>query len=109
MRVFKIGKLVLVLGLGVAVLPWVTACSSSDASEQSDERVGSLNLKLTGVSSSGASYRLHNGSFVVNGPKGVTLSTETDPSASSIRSELPAGQYLITLKNGWTLEKETMG
>jgi hypothetical protein len=107
MRVFKIG---LVLALGVVGMPLLAACSS-DASKQGSEQanVGSLSLKLTGVSTSGARYRLHNGSFTVSGPKAETLSTETDPESTSIRSELPAGNYLIKLKAGWTLDKEVMG
>ena len=43
------------------------------------------------------------------GVKAVTLSTETDPSAASLKSELPAGAYTIKLKTGWTLERESNG
>src|SRR5690349_18356494 len=108
MRVFKISLLVGMLG--VTALPLISACSS-DASKGSEarEQVGTLDLNLTGVSTMGATYRLHNGSFSVTGTKAVTLSTETDPDASSIRAELPAGNYLIKLKAGYTLEKNVMG
>jgi hypothetical protein len=108
MRVFKIS--LLTMALGVLAVPMISACSS-DANKggEAREEVGSLDLDLVGVSTMGATYRLHNGSFSVTGPKAVTLSTETDPDASSIRQELPAGNYLIKLKAGYTLEKEVMG
>ena len=87
MRVFKIGMVVATLGM--AGLPLVTGCSQSDGQGE-QEQAGTLSLNLTGTSSLGARYRLSDGSFAVSGPKSVTLSTETDPDATSIRTELPA-------------------
>ena len=102
MRVFQLGAMALVLAtLGPTAL---VACSSDDGQSAHETR-GSVQVALTGVSSSGITYRLRNGTFNVTGPQAVTLSTETNPDATALSSELPAGNYLIRLKTGWTIER----
>jgi Stigma-specific protein, Stig1 len=102
MRVFQLGAMALVLAtVGPTAL---VACSSDDGQSVHEAR-GSVQVALTGVSASGITYRLRNGSFAVTGPQAVTLSTETNPDATALSSELPAGNYLIRLKTGWTIER----
>lgn len=82
MRALKIGMVM--AALGTAGTPLLTGCSQGDGRGE-QEQAGTLALSLTGTSSLGARYRLHNGSFTVTGPKAVTLSTETDPESPFIR------------------------
>jgi hypothetical protein len=93
--------------LGMAGVPALSACGS-DARE-STERSGTLTMNLIGTGGSGVRYRLRTADFVVNGPQNVNFSSEADPNAASIRRELRAGDYIIRLKNGWALERETGG
>ena len=105
MTMIRLSALVCILGLSsVTVLP---GCSSDDS--QQETKAGTLDLALTGVSSTGALYRLRNGDFTVQGPTTTTFSTETDPDAPSVQLQLAAGDYLITLADGWLLEKEVDG
>jgi hypothetical protein len=57
----------------------------------------------------GVSYRLRFGDFTIEGPSNTTVSTETDPDASSILVDLAAGQYTLTLLDGWVLERDVDG
>ena len=105
MAMIRLSALACVVGLlGAAMLP---ACGSDVPQEQA--RAGTLELALTGVSNTGVLYRLRQGTFSIAGPTSAELSTETDPDASSLQAQLSAGDYLITLANGWTLEKEVGG
>ncbi len=105
MRSFKIGTLV--VALMAAAAPALIACSVEHGDAR--EAAGSLNLNLSGTGSSGSKYRLRNATFTVAGPKAATLSSETNVDSPVIKQELPAGNFLITLKTGWTLEKSTDG
>lgn len=102
---------ILVPFLGLWVLAMAPACGSAGdkTSVETPAPVGTLRLSLTGVSNSGVSYRLRSGIFMVEGPEDVELVTEDDPDASSLRAELPAGSYIITLTDDWFLEREVNG
>jgi hypothetical protein len=104
MRLLKIGMLVAVLG--ACAVPALSGCSSGDSKGDQTSNIGKISLNLAGTANSGARYRLRNATFTVTGPKAASLSSETNVDASAITQELPAGNYLITLKTGWTLEKQ---
>jgi hypothetical protein len=61
------------------------------------------------TAANGHSYRLRNASFDVNGPTHVTLSSETDPAAVDLVATVTAGSYVVTLADGWQLEREDLG
>lgn len=109
------------LAFGGAVLAGsaFAGCSERDVSrldvalERAPEpplETGQLELALSARSSSGAVYRLRQGTFDVLsiGPgfgSGAFLSTENDPLATTLEATLDIGQYVITLFPGWFLEK----
>jgi hypothetical protein len=106
MRLLKIG--VLAIACAAFAAATLGGCSASTAGER-EEAVGTLNMNLVGKGSSGVSYRLRHATFDVTGPKSLSLSSETNAAAPSIEQELPAGDYLINLKSGWTLEQASGG
>src|SRR4051812_4806454 len=98
MRIFNLGLWAVVLAsLGT---PAFMGCSSND-DRSGHESLGTLNLNLTGTSSSGNHYRLRNAIFQVNGPDDVTLFSDNDVNASTIRQTLAAGNYIVELADGW--------
>jgi hypothetical protein len=48
-------------------------------------------------------YRLTGATFQVTGPESVTLSSDADPSAATIDTDLVAGTYSVVLAPGWHL------
>jgi hypothetical protein len=80
------------------------ACSS----DTPDERTGTLDLALSGRSTSGAIYRLRDAQLTI-APLGLVLSTENDPDAPVISTRLDAGLYTLDLADGWRLERVTGG
>jgi hypothetical protein len=88
--------------------PAFMGCSSKDDRTEV-ESVGTLNLNLTGTSSSGNHYRLRNAFFQVNGPDDVVLFSENDVNAASIRQLLAVGSYIVELVDGWSLERRHAG
>lgn len=106
MRIFKLSLWAVVLAsLGA---PAFMGCSSKEDRTEV-ESVGTLNLNLTGTSSSGNHYRLRNAIFEVNGPDDVVLFTENDLTASTIRQTLAVGNYIVELVDGWWLERQRAG
>jgi hypothetical protein len=95
-------------GVGLA-----SSCSSDGKSkrpEPSDEQAeaGSLRLALTARGESGALYRLRDAFFQVNDPNFTfftQLFTENDPTASTLETTMPVGDFTITLFSGFSLEK----
>src|SRR5262249_49238449 len=104
-----LGLRIVFCGLGLLGVLAVPACGSSHDRGEQAASVGTVSLSLTGVGNSGTQYRLTGATFVVSGPKAVTLSSDTDLSGASIKSELPAGNYLIKLNKGWLLQQDNMG
>lgn len=92
--------------LGAAAVPTACAVGSPDGSES---EVGTLRMALTGVSNTGHTYRLRFGDFTIEGPTSTSFSTETDPDAAGISVDLAAGEYSITLLDGWVLERDVDG
>jgi hypothetical protein len=96
----------------LAALLGTASALTSSCSTESVERashVGSLQMDLEGTASSGVRYRLRAATFDISGTSQATVSSETNPSATSISLELKAGTYLIDLEPGWYLEREQDG
>jgi hypothetical protein len=71
-------------------------------------QTGSLNLALTARGESGALYRLRDAFFQVNDPNFnffTQLFTENDPTASTLETTMPVGDFAITLFAGFSLER----
>ncbi len=81
---------------------FVSGCG--DASAEREARSGSATMALTGVSTSGKSYRLRNATLEISGTANATASSEDDLAAPTINVELKAGGYLAKLVDGWSLE-----
>ena len=96
---------VAVLAAALALVFSVIACGQRDAPEVS--ATGQVSLHLTGTSSSGVVYRLRHATFEITGPAAARLSTENDPDAQFLATELAVGAYRVHLKPGWFLEKQT--
>ncbi|HEU5074661.1 MAG TPA: hypothetical protein VFU02_10815 [Polyangiaceae bacterium] len=90
-----------------AALPLVSlqvSCGQTSPQEISD--AGRLQLRLTGQSEAGHTYRLRDAELEITGTSNVTLHSEDDPDAESLRHDLPAGAYEILLEDGWFLERQ---
>lgn len=73
---------------------------------------GNMKLALTGVSSSGAVYRLRNAEFRISAYYGGyerTVSSEDDPEGTFIYLEVPAGEYTVYLLPGYAVERVSGG
>src|SRR5258706_13929718 len=97
---------VLAMGLGLTQLP---GCSSNRDPRSNEARLGTLGLSLEATALSGNVYRLRNARFRVadasSGKLVKKLSSEDAPeSAPELDTELPSGNYTITLLDGWYLE-----
>lgn len=70
--------------------------------------VGHAKLSLTGTSTSGLEYRLRDAQLVITRPDGTiaaTRSTEIHPEFDALLFDLPPGDYLLDLREGWRLER----
>lgn len=104
------------LGSATLVGLGLSACSSDGSGET--VRAGTLSLPLATQGPSGTTYRLRDATFEVSsenyyyaGGEGgaanrtVTVSSEENLNADSIRVELERGYYYVRLLPGWRLEK----
>jgi hypothetical protein len=115
----------ILMGLGLASAgAMTTACSSGGASPSSEE-TGVLSVPLSTHGPSGAEYRLRDAVFEIRseydyyddytvgglGPSGstYTLSSEDDPTASSLSLSVERGYYYVRLLPGWHMEKIESG
>lgn len=98
-----------------------TGCSSTDAPA---EQAGTLSVPLVTQGPSGMTYRLRDAVFEIRheyyyydspsvggeggsgtSPSVITLSSETDPDATSLSVNLERGYYYVSLRPGWRMEK----
>lgn len=100
--------------MATAPLLLVNACS--DGAEQKQVvtvgESGRLQLNLAGTSNTDQVYQLRDGTFTISGlSTGVSLqvSTEANPSSTSLIVELPADTYEVFLEAGWSLQRVTGG
>jgi hypothetical protein len=100
--------------LGISLAGFMSACSGDRdrqgpaAPSDAVVETGTLNLALTARGESGALYRLRDAFFQVNDEPFnffQQLSTENDPAATTLETNVPAGDFLITLFGGFSLER----
>jgi hypothetical protein len=112
------------LGLTVIAGGVMAGCSSEPVDQG---QLGTLNLPLGTHGPSGTEYRLRDAVFQISseyyyyddypaeggaGPSGgqsYTVSSEDDPSASSISISVERGYYYVRLLPGWRMEKVESG
>jgi hypothetical protein len=69
---------------------------------------GSLDIALTGESTSGKVYRLRDAAIRIDGDGvALTFDTEDDPARASLDARLAAGAYTLSVEPGWRLERLT--
>lgn len=84
-------------------LPGFVACNDAGTQESQS---GTVSLPLTTMSRFGTTYRLTNATFSVTGgtlTSAVSLSSATDPTVTSLSSELSTGSYSMALQPGWQM------
>ena len=85
-----------------------------------EPKLGALSLELLGADRAGQPYRLRQATFDIRNVylftpteqdaganASQTVSSETDPNATTITTRVLPGEYLVTLDRGWFLEKVT--
>jgi hypothetical protein len=112
----------MMLGLTVATGGIMAGCSSEPID---NGELGTLSVPLSTHGPSGAEYRLRDATFQIssnyyyyddNGEGGAgavgtsyTVSSEDDPSASSLNVSVERGHYNVRLLPGWRMEKIEAG
>lgn len=97
-------------GMWAAVVLALLAVATSSCTSKPDPapEVGRAKLSLTGTSTSGLEYRLRDAQLVIARPDGTiaaTRTTEIEPDFTALLVELPPGEYLLDLREGWRLER----
>jgi alpha-tubulin suppressor-like RCC1 family protein len=92
----------LILGLSFSC-PLFVSCGDDDVRPVSS--AGTLRMAIKATAPSGTSYRLRHGAFDIVGPSQTTLSTETNLDDETLEVALDAGNYQVTLNDGWFLER----
>lgn len=96
----------------------LTACNydtSTNVPGDTAETVGTMQLLLTGVSSSMQEYRLRDATFDIQGTRytdyqsvSTSVSSEAEPDAAVARARLFYGNYTVSLRaEDWYLERVT--
>jgi hypothetical protein len=109
--------------LGLAAGGALTGCSGGPTGES--QEMGTLSMPLTTHGPSGTEYRLRNAVFQIQseydyydddgaagaapGGSSYTLSSEDDPTASSLNISVERGYYYVRLQPGWHMEKVVGG
>jgi hypothetical protein len=87
------------------VTPLLAVGCAQEATNQ--EEVGTLTMNLVATTADGDTFRLRGAQFAVSsgGFDADVLTTEDNPDATSLSSELPEGDYTVRLRAGWFMEK----
>jgi hypothetical protein len=127
----RLGTLLLA---GAAAMTLV-GCGSNAKGGDGEDKIGQLALPLVTQGASGVTYRLRDATFAIHtgyyydygypvaagtggtasggtgagGDDVLTVSSEDDPSSSTISLSLEEGQYYIELLPGWHFEKDAPG
>lgn len=92
--------------IGVSSL---SACNRGPDTIVEVESFGSISLALTATARSGNTYRLREAVFVVRDARTfevvARLFSESDPDARILTETLSTGPYLVTLLDGWFMER----
>jgi hypothetical protein len=80
----------------------VTACADVPVDSQP---TGSIRMALVAPGPDGVVYRLRSAFFAISGPASLSLDVESDPDASILSTDVPAGSYDVTLQGDWYIEQ----
>ena len=94
------------LGLLLVASALHSGCSSQMQAE--GQGLGSLRMELA-ATVEGVDYRLRAAVFDVQGPVHVSLASELDSEATALVASVPGGDYVVSLADGWQLEREDAG
>ncbi len=85
----------------------MSACSAEPDGGSETVRAGQIQLPLETIGSEGNLYRLNNARFrITSVATGETVKTlRSEPGVSLLETELGAGEYTVTLLEGWELER----
>src|SRR6185295_6207761 len=94
------------VSLALCVAPGCGHHDQQATSETGEQASGSLHLPL--VTSEQESFRLREASFEISRQGQITaaLNSESNPEARSLDANLSQGNYEITLRDGWRLERQ---
>ena len=103
----RLSRIAFLVGVGLAEL---VGCSSDDKNRGSETKgTGTLTLPLQTVASTGNVFRLRNATFVITNVRTGALTTlsseDEDPAAFELTTLLDAGDYTVTLLDGWAIEQ----
>lgn len=80
-------------------------CIEAPAERAPREDVGSIRLELLGQAPSGRVYRLRHAVITVTGSDSTTVwNTDDSPDQISLSANVAAGEYNVSLADGWILE-----
>jgi hypothetical protein len=94
-------------GFRAGLLSFIFLSALSGCREEANE-AGNVSMQLS-TTAAGVTYRLRDATFTVTqaGSTVTTISTEDDPTVTSVQRTLAVGGYSINLASGWRLEKQT--
>lgn len=94
--------IVTLVSVGIPFSAIVGCAVDPDAETQA---VGTVSMALTATSTSGAVYQLRNATLRITGTENATILSEEHLGQDRVEHDLAAGNYLLRLGDGWTLEK----
>lgn len=102
-------KALMIAVLAVAAAAPLGGCSGLESSESSESQAskGTIQLPLTAYGNTGTQYRLTLATFQIASAAGTTatLSSDLDPTASSVDATLAVGSYAVALASGWQMQQ----
>jgi hypothetical protein len=98
-----IGSGLLLVTLGTVA----TGCLEADAPEAAP--LGQVSVPLVATGSSGQRYAINFAFFRANGPADSQLLFGGNGDGPSVTTELPVGDYAVTLDDGWWITRDAPG
>ncbi len=105
-RLFQ-GFRVFTFAFGLTPLVSVSCQLNGPPSAETHQQMGTVQLSLTGLGSSGVEYRLRHATFDISGASEVSFSSEDYLTTPTVQLGLRTGAYAIELARGWVLERTT--
>jgi hypothetical protein len=69
------------------------------------EPAGGMRMALVAPGPNGIVYRLRDAGFAIRGPASLDLDVESDPDASVLSTDVPAGNYEVSLAGAYRIEQ----
>jgi hypothetical protein len=90
------------------VFAWIVATFASSACGEvpvDDRPSGGMRMALVASGPDGIVYRLRDAAFAIRGPASLDLDVESDPDATVLATEVPAGSYEVSLSGAYRIEQ----